>query len=694
MYTCPMHPDVRQASAGDCPICGMALEQETPSDEKIVNQELVDFERRFWVSLMLTVPVIFLGMTSVFIFNTTYIEAALTLPVVLWGGWPFFKRAGQSIKNRTLNMFTLIAMGTGITLIYSLVAMFYRLPVYFEVAASIIVLVLLGQVLEIRAREKTGKAIEALLSLTPNFAHRLTKTGIEDVLIDKINIGDKLRILPGEKIPVDGIVFEGESTVDESMLTGEPMPVTKTKNLKLIAGTINGAGVFVMVAKKIGQDTLLAQMIRLISEAQRSRAPVQKLVDTVAAYFVPIVILIATLSLMIWALILPYPEGFTQGLIAAVSVLMIACPCALGLATPMSIMVGIGRGARLGILIKNAESLLALQKVDTLIFDKTGTLTLGHPKLTNVLASEGFKEKTLLTYAAALEAHSEHPLGQAILNEAEEKALKHPKTKHIKILPGQGVTGEINHKKIMLGNLKLMHTAHIDTCIFDTEADRLAQMGNTLIFMAIDEQIAGLFVVSDPIKPATPDAIQALEKLGLNSIMLTGDTLMTAEAYAHQLGIEKVYADVLPDEKHKIIKKYHKKNCVIAMIGDGINDAPALAAADVGIAMGTGSDIAMETAGVTLLKGDLTSLVPAIQLSRAVMQNIRQNLFFAFFYNALGIPIAAGLLYPWFGIQLSPIFAAAAMSLSSLSVVLNALKLNFKKLDLQKKDDGGMLNTA
>jgi P-type Cu+ transporter len=703
LYTCPMHPDIKQDMPGDCPICGMALEPEATStspNNPIKNIELLDFTQRFWISLALTLPVLLLSMGEHLInfepylnpTYATYIQLIFATPVVLWGGFPFFKRAWRSLKIRTLNMFTLIAMGTGVSLVYSVLATLAPqlfpssmqtyvgiIPVYFEVAAMIIVLVLLGQILEIKARERTNTAIKALLTLTPSIAHRITKQTEEDVPLETIQLGDILRVRPGEKIPVDGVVLDGISTVDESMLTGEAMPSKKNKNDKVIAGTVNGTGSLIIQAKKVGHDTLLAHIIRLVTEAGRSRAPIQSLVDTVSGYFVPAVILIAVLAFSAWAIILP-SGGVTHGLIAAVSVLIVACPCALGLATPMSIMVGIGRGARAGILIKNAEALERLEKVDTVLFDKTGTLTEGHPTLTHIIATDTYDETTLLTYASSLEQNSEHPLADAIRLKAKQEHIKISEAQNFQTLPGHGVTGEIDSNIIALGNQALMTKLGINIEALEQQTQTYQTQGGTIIFIACNTQLAGFMVINDPIKPSTSQALTALKNIGLTRVMLTGDNTITANAVAKKLPIDTVYADVLPEDKHHVVARYHEQHHVVAMAGDGINDAPALALADVGVAMGTGTDVAMESADVTLLRGDLMSLVEAITLSHAVMQNIRQNLFFAFFYNLLGVPIAAGVFYPWFGISLSPIVAAGAMSLSSLSVVLNALRLNLKSI--------------
>lgn len=703
-YTCPMHQKIKETTPGDCPLCGMALELETPSLEASEagseNIELKDFKKRFWVSLALTLPLMFLSMgehvfdLSLIITaqHATWVQLMLATPVVLWGGFPFFQRAWKAFKHHHLNMFTLISMGTGVSLGYSVIAALFPqifpnslinhaglIPVYFEVSATIIVLVLLGQMLEIKARERTGHAIQALLRLTPSTARRITDHDEEDIAIEAIRLNDKLLIRPGEKIPVDGVVLEGTSSVDESMLTGESMPVLKNVGSSVIAGTINSTGSLIIRAKKIGHDTLLAHIVQQVAEAGRSRAPIQRIADTVSGYFVPIVIIIAVLTFIAWFILLPN-QGLAHGLIAAVSVLIIACPCALGLATPMSIMVGIGRGARHGILVKDAESLEILERVDTIILDKTGTLTQGKPKLTEIILNASHDKTALLTLAAAIELSSEHPVAEAIVREAKHQNLTLPAIHAFKAFPGQGVTAEINRQSIALGNSTLMASLNIEIHELEQQAKIYHQQGGTVIFMSINLQAAGFIVVTDPIKPSTPKALHDLKRSGLMLVMLTGDNQITADAVAKKLGLDAVYADVMPDEKHQIIKNYRTEGKIIAMVGDGINDAPALAAAHVGIAMGTGTDVAMESAGVTLLRGDLTSLSEAITLSHAVMQNIRQNLFFAFFYNLLGIPLAAGIFYPWFGVQLSPMFAAAAMSLSSLSVVGNALRLNYQKI--------------
>ncbi|MDF1678662.1 MAG: copper-translocating P-type ATPase [Legionellaceae bacterium] len=697
-YICPMHPKVRQIGPGDCPICGMALELESFSKnatEVTENIELIDFKRRFWISLILSFPIIFLSMGEHLVnFSTVispnisrYIQLIFSLPVVLWGGFPFFKRGWQSVQSYHLNMFTLISLGTGVALLYSAIATCFptlfpahlytgtAIPVYFEVASMLVVLVLLGQMLEIKAREKTGHAIKALLDLTPFVAHRIYANQEEDIALDKVQLNDKLRVKPGEKIPVDGRVLEGESLVDESMLTGEPMPVLKVVDNAVIAGTVNGSGVLIIEAEKLTQDTLLSQIIDLVGKAQRSHAPIQRLADIVSGYFVPIVILVAMLALISWFVFSP-SEGLSRGILAFVSVLIIACPCALGLATPMSIMVGVGRGARRGILIKNAEALELLEKVNTIIFDKTGTLTAGHPTLAEVIPFGDFDENTVLQMANALEQSSEHPLANAIKIEAKRRALAPLVVQDIEIVPGKGVVGHMNGQVIALGNELQMQALNVNILAAEEKANALREQGATIIYLSTNQVLAGIMAVLDAVKPTTAGALHALKQYHLNCVMLTGDNLKTAKTVAALLEIDNIYAGVLPAEKHQIIQSYQAKGQIVAMVGDGINDAPALATADVGIAMGTGTDVAMESAAVTLLSGDLSHLVESVHLSHAVMKNIRQNLFFAFFYNALGVPLAAGVFYPWFGLQLSPLIAALAMSFSSLSVVLNALRLN------------------
>lgn len=700
IYICPMHPEVRQETPGVCPKCGMALEPEIITGNEETNPELIDMSRRFWIGLVLTLPVLVLEMGG-HVFNlhqyisasvSSYIQMILATPTVLWAGWPFFQRGWYSLQTRHLNMFTLIAMGTGVAWIYSMVAALLpeifpksfqqtdgTVSIYFEAAAVIVVLVLLGQVLELRAREKTGGAIRALLDLSPKTARRVTGGTEEDVPLESVIGGDQLRVRPGEKVPVDGIIIDGKSAVDESMFTGESMPVVKEKDAPVIGGTLNQTGSFIMRAEKIGKDTMLAQIIQMVAEAQRSRAPIQKLADTVAGWFVPVVILVAVISFIAWAFFGPSPP-YAYGLIAAVSVLIIACPCALGLATPMSIMVGIGRGAESGVLIRSAESLERMEKVDTLVVDKTGTLTEGKPRVTKIVTTNDVTQDELLAFAAALEKGSEHPLAQAIIAAAQEKNLALPDVADFDAPTGMGVTGIVSGRATALGNIKLMAALKIDTTDLNEEAEKLRADGATVIFVAIDQKPAGILAIADPIKPTTPQAIRDLQALGIHVVMLTGDNKTTAEAVAKKLGIADVIAEVLPQDKGEIVKKLQREGKVVAMAGDGTNDAPALAAADIGIAMGTGTDVAMQSAGVTLLKGDLGGIVKARRLSSLTMRNIRQNLFFAFAYNVIGVPVAAGVLYPFLGMTLSPMIAAAAMALSSLSVVTNALRLKMTKL--------------
>ncbi len=695
-YTCPMHPQIRQIAPGNCPICGMTLEPETPVIAEGPSAELVDMTRRFWIGLVLSLPVLALEMgghlTNLHMMigpqASNWIQMALATPVVLWAGWPFFERGWRSLVTRSLNMFTLIAMGTGVAWIYSVVATVVpgtfpetlrsgegAVAVYFEAAAVITVLVLLGQVLELRAREQTGGAIRALLDLAPKIARRVKADGTdEDIGLDAVAVGDRLRVRPGEKVPVDGTLLEGRSSIDESMITGESMPVTKDVGSKLIGGTMNHTGGFVMEAGKVGKDTMLSQIVKMVAEAQRSRAPIQRLADQVSGWFVPVVIAVAIVAFFVWLLIGPEPR-FAHGLIAAVAVLIIACPCALGLATPMSIMVGVGRGARLGVLIKNAEALERFERVDTLVVDKTGTLTEGRPKVTAILPMQGLSETELLQAAATLERSSEHPLALAIVNAATERNLQVGDARDFDSPVGKGVTGMVDGRKLILGSHRIMEESGVDVSAMTIKAEELRNEGATVIFMASDGQVAGLFAIADPVKATTPPAVKVLVSEGIRVVMLTGDNKTTAHAVARRLGISEVEAEVLPEDKSKIVSRLRSEGKIVAMAGDGVNDAPALAAADVGIAMGTGTDVAIESAGVTLLKGDLQGIVRARQLSRATMANIRQNLFFAFIYNAAGIPVAAGLLYPTFGILLSPIIAAAAMALSSVSVIGNSLRL-------------------
>ncbi|RCW78009.1 heavy metal translocating P-type ATPase [Paracoccus lutimaris] len=701
IYTCPMHPEIRQVGPGSCPICGMALEPVLVSLEAGPNEELIDMRRRFWIGLALTIPMVVLEMGGHFLglshyisqLTSNWLQLILATPVVLWAGWPFFQRGWQSLVNRSLNMFTLIAMGTGTAWIYSVVATVapgifpdaFRqhdgsVAVYFEAAAVITVLVLLGQVLELRARESTSGAIRALLDLAPKTARIIRDDGMEEeVPLDSVHVGDRLRVRPGEKVPVDGEVLEGRSAVDESMVTGESMPVTKAAGASAIGGTMNQSGALVIEAKKVGRDTMLSQIVQLVAEAQRSRAPIQRLADQVSGWFVPAVIVVAVLAFIAWSIWGPEPR-FSFGLIAAVSVLIIACPCALGLATPMSIMVGVGRGAQAGVLIKNAEALEHMEKVNTIIVDKTGTLTEGRPAVTAIVPAAGFSEDEALRLAASVERASEHPLALAIVRAAEERGIATAPVADFDSPTGKGALGVVEGKRIPLGNAKFLAEQGVDVAPLADEADRLREDGATAIFMGVDGRVAAIFAIADPVKPSTPEALAALKEQGIRVVMLTGDNWTTAKAVARHLGIDEVEAEVLPDQKSAVVQRHKAAGEVVAMAGDGVNDAPALAAADVGIAMGTGTDVAMESAGVTLLKGDLNGIVRARRLSQAVMGNIRQNLFFAFIYNALGVPVAAGVLYPFFGILLSPIIAAAAMALSSVSVITNAARLRRVKL--------------
>ena len=704
-YTCPMHPEIVRDALGNCPICGMALEPRTIAapEEGEENPELVDMTRRFSVSAVLTAPLILMTMAhdlpGHFVEHlaspTTlrFVELALATPVVLWGGWPFFVRAWQSVVFRSLNMFTLIGLGVSVASVYSLVATLlpgvfpgsFRnvdglVAVYFEAAAAIVTLVLLGQVLELRARSRTGSAIRALLGLAPKQARLVTADGREqDVPLEQIQVGDLLRVRPGEKVPVDGIVTEGTSAVDESMVTGEPMPVEKHPGERVIGATMNTAGSFVMRAERVGSGTLLSQIVRMVGEAQRSRAPVQRLVDTVSAYFVPSVMAAAALAFIAWALVGPEPR-MAYALVAAVSVLIIACPCALGLATPMSIMVATGKGASVGVLFRNAEAIEVLRQVNTLVVDKTGTLTEGKPKLVAVVPQPGQDEAVVLRLAASLEQGSEHPLASAIVAGAASRGVDLLKPADFQAISGKGVTGTVDGHAVALGNLALLQQLHVDPGPLAARAEELRADGQTVMFVVVDAQPAGLLAVADPIKSTTVEAIRQLHAEGLKIVMLTGDNRTTAQAVARQLGIDDVVADVLPDQKADAVKRLQADGRFVAMAGDGINDAPALAQAQVGIAMGTGTDVAMESAGVTLVKGDLTGIVRARRLSRATMANIKQNLFFAFVYNALGVPLAAGVLYPFVGLLLSPMIAAAAMSVSSVSVIANALRLRSARI--------------
>jgi len=703
IYTCPMHPQIRQPGPGSCPICGMALEPEMPSAEARPNPELVDFTRRFWIGLALTVPVFLLEMGG----HLTgmmhlvggprvgnWLQFLLATPVVLWAGWPFFERGWRSLVTRSLNMFTLIALGTGVAWLFSVVATLapgifpaaFRAPdgsvaVYFEAAAVIVVLVLLGQVLELRARERTGGAIRALLNLAPAVARRIGQDGSdEEIPLAHVHVGDRLRVRPGDKVPLDGEVLEGASNVDESMVTGEPVPVSKAPGSRVTGGTLNGQGAFVMRADRVGQDTVLAQIVRMVAQAQRSQAPIQRLADQVAGWFVPAVVVVAVIAAVAWLLVGPEPRA-AYAIVAAVTVLIIACPCALGLATPMSIMVGVGRGAQAGVLIKNAEALERLERIDTLVVDKTGTLTQGRPEVVAVVPTAGLAEADLLRLAAGLERPSQHPLAEAVVRAATSRGLAVPPVEDFDAPAGRGVTGTVEGRRLAIGNARLMAELGVEPGALAAEAERLRGDGATVFFVALDGAPAGLVAVADPVKATTHAALAALKEEGVRVVMLTGDNRTTAEAVARRLGITEVEAEVLPEDKQRIVERLKAEGRRVAMAGDGVNDAPALAAAEVGIAMGTGSDVAIESAGVTLLGGDLTGIVRARRLSRAVMRNIRENLFFAFAYNAAGVPVAAGVLYPFLGILLSPVIAAAAMALSSVSVVGNALRLRAARIE-------------
>ncbi len=702
VYTCPMHPEVLQEGPGSCPKCGMALEPMAVTDEEEENPELIDMTRRFWISAVLTAPLVIMVMGGLVIGSgieslipmdiRRWVELVLATPVVLWGGLPFFVRGWQSIVTRNPNMFTLIGLGVSVAYVYSVTAALFtgifpasfrgesgEVGMYFEAAAVIVTLVLLGQVLELKARSRTGAAIKALLGLAPKTARRIRDEKEEDVPLEHVIPGDLLRVRPGEKIPVDGIVTEGTSSVDESMVSGEPIPVAKQSGDRVIGATINGTGSLIMKAEKVGADTLLAQIVNMVAEAQRSRAPIQKLVDIVAGYFVQTVIAIAVLTFIVWAWIGPEPR-FVYALINAVAVLIIACPCALGLATPMSIMVATGKGATSGVLFKNAEAIEVMKKVDTLVVDKTGTLTVGRPELVEIVPAAGFDEKEIVYLAASLEKGSEHPLAAAIVKGAEEKAIDLINAESFESITGKGVTGIVGGRKTLLGNRKLLDDTGIDPGDLSGRAEAMRSDGQTVMFVAVDGKAAGLVGVADPIKETTAEAIAGLHKDGLKVVMLTGDSRTTAQAVAKKLGLDDVVAEVLPDQKAEAVKRFQNEGRIVAMAGDGINDAPALAQAHVGVAMGTGTDVAMESAGVTLVKGDLRGILRARLLSRATMRNIKQNLFFAFVYNSLGVPIAAGVHYPFFGILLSPIIAAAAMSLSSVSVIGNALRLRRAKI--------------
>ena len=700
-WTCPMHPEIRQPGPGACPICGMALEPVTVTANSGPSPELADMTRRFWVALVLTIPVVILGMGGglipaihdlVSLRVSTWIQFVFATPVVLWAGLPFFQRGWTSVRTLKLNMFTLIAMGTGVAWLFSVVATIFpgifpdafrmdgAVDVYFEAAAVITILVLVGQVLELRAREQTSGAIRALLDLTPKTAHRLTANATEEeVTLDLVQIGDRLRVRPGEKVPVDGTVEDGRSSLDESLVTGESMPTTKSTGDTIIGGTLNQTGSLVVRADKIGRDTMLARIVQMVADAQRSRAPIQRTADRVAAWFVPTVIAAAIIAFVIWATVGPDPR-LAHALIAAVSVLIIACPCALGLATPVSIMVGVGRGAGLGVLIKNAEALELLEKVNTLVVDKTGTLTEGKPSVTRIVASAGFTDEEVLRLAAAVERNSEHPLARAIVNAATRAGLTIPEVLDFDSPTGKGAIGTVEHRRVVIGSANYLTGEGLDTGLLSAEANRLRSDGATAVFLGVDDRVAAIFAIADPVKDTTPAALQALRAEGIEVVMLTGDNRVTAEAVGRRLGIDRIEADVLPDHKADIVKALRGQGRVVAMAGDGVNDAPALAAADVGLAMSSGTDVAMESAGVTLLKGDLTGIVRARKLSQATMSNIRQNLVFAFIYNVAGIPIAAGVLYPAVGLLLSPMIAAAAMALSSVSVISNALRLRARHI--------------
>ena len=703
IYTCPMHPQIRHVGPGSCPICGMALEPVSAGEETGPNAELIDMTQRFWIGAALAFPTVFLEMGAHFPGlnlhryispqNSVWLQFLLATPVVLWAGWPFFVRGWASVRNRSLNMFSLIALGVGAAYLYSLAATFTPelfpqglqqaggiIPVYYEAAAVITVLVLLGQVLELRAREKTGSAIRALLNLAPKTARRIRNNGNdEEVPLEKVQIGDHLRIRPGDSVPVDGVVMEGRSAVDESMVTGESMPVEKEQGTKVIGGTINGTGSLVMRAEKVGSDTMLARIVHMVAEAQRSRAPIQRLADIVSAWFVPAVIVAAVVAFVAWMIWGP-PPALAYALVAAVSVVIIACPCALGLATPMSIMVGVGKGATAGVLIKNAEALERFEKIDTLVVDKTGTLTEGKPRVVAVVPARGFDEATVLSLGASLERSSEHPLAAAIVASAKVRGTEIKDVTDFGSVTGKGVTGTIGGRKVAVGNAKLLKDIGVTRAGLETRADELRREGATAMFVAVDGRPAGIIAVADPIKATTPAALASLRSDGVRIVMLTGDNRTTAQTVAGKLGITDVEAEVLPEQKNAIVRRLRSEGHVVAMAGDGVNDAPALAEADVGVAMGTGTDVAMQSAGVTLVKGDLAGIARARALSRATMRNIRQNLVLAFVYNVLGIPLAAGVLYPALGLLLSPIIAAAAMSFSSVSVITNSLRLRFARL--------------
>jgi Cu+-exporting ATPase len=696
-----MHPEIRQLGPGACPICGMALEPVTVTADTGPSPELADMTRRFWIAVLLSIPVVIVEMGSdlfpavrdvISLRASHWIQLVLATPVVLWAGWPFFQRGWVSVRTMKLNMFTLIAMGTGVAWLFSVIATVapgifpdsFRtmgtVDVYFEAAAVITVLVLLGQVLELRAREQTSGAIKALLDLTPKTARRIADDGAEtEITLDQVQIGDRLRARPGEKIPVDGVVESGRSSLDESLVTGESMPVTKTTGDTVIGGTLNQTGSLVVLAEKVGRDTMLARIVAMVAEAQRSRAPIQRTADRVAAWFVPAVLAVAVVALIIWGTVGPQPR-LAHALVVAVSVVIIACPCALGLATPVSIMVGVGRGASLGVLIKNAEALEIMEKVDTLVVDKTGTLTEGRPSVTGIAASDGFENDEILRIAAGVERASEHPLARAVVEAAERAGLSVPDVGDFDSPTGKGVIGTVEGHRVVLGSANFLSSYGLDVSPLTAAADRLRDGGATVIFIGVDDRLAGIVAIADPIKETTQSALKALRAGGIEVVMLTGDNRVTAQAIARELGIDRVEAEVLPDHKSDIVKALRQDGHVVAMAGDGVNDAPALAAADVGLAMSSGTDVAMESAGITLLRGDLNGIVTARQLSRATMSNIRQNLVFAFVYNVAGIPVAAGVLYPVTGWLLSPMIAAAAMALSSVSVITNALRLRTSTL--------------
>lgn len=690
VYTCPMHLEIRQDHPGHCPICGMALEPLITTAE-VDDSEYREMRRRFYIGLALTIPILILASLN-FIPYSAWIQFALSTPVVLWAGWPFFERAWHSVVNRSLNMFTLIALGIGAAYFYSVAAVLFpgvfpdsfkekgELFIYFEAASVITVLVLLGQVLELKSRSQTGQAIQSLLSRAPKTAHLIVNGREEELSIDQVQVGNELRVKPGEKIPVDGHLIEGRSFVDESMISGEPLPVEKRVGDEVTGGTLNGNGSFLMKAQRVGSETMLSRIIQMVSEAQRSRAPIQKLADKVSGYFVPIVILIALLSFLVWAWIGPEPR-YVYALVNAVAVLIIACPCALGLATPMSIMVGVGKGAEMGVLIKNAEALETLEKVNVVVVDKTGTLTEGKPRVIRIISSPSFEDVEILRLAAGLEQNSEHPLGLSIVQEAKDMTITIPRAEEFSSVTGEGVKGKVDGRFLLIGKWEFLEKNKVKGLpTLLKQAKEFQEKGQTVVFVSIDGNAAGAIVVADPIKATTFRAIEELHKLGIQVIMLTGDNEISAQAVAKSLHIDRVFSGVSPADKNQIVASLKSEKSMVAMAGDGINDAPALAVADVGIAMGTGTDVAMESAGVTLVKGDLMGIVRAISLSRATMRNIRQNLFFAFIYNTLGVPIAAGVLYPFIGLLLNPMIASAAMSFSSISVILNSLRLKRHRL--------------